>query len=110
MCNRAVRLRRAKGHWMRLTSAELLRGYMKRHDFSGARLGRYAECSRQFVAQLLNGQVTTCTPELARRIEEALQVLPGTLFVDPKSTQTRHAVARDAQPARKSAPSRKAVA
>ena len=93
MYTKAIRLRRAKGKWMKLTSATLLAGYMERHDFSQARLGRYAGCSRQFIHQLLNGESTTCTPELAAYIEEALGVIPGTLFVDPKSTLTRPSVA-----------------
>lgn len=92
MRTKAIRLRRAKGKWMKLTSPSLLAGYMERQDFSQARLGRYAGCSRQFIHQLLNGESTTCTPELAEFIEEALCVLPGTLFVNPKSTKTRQNV------------------
>lgn len=92
MSNRAIRLRRAKGRWMKLISAPLLAGYMDRHGFSQARLGRYAGCSRQFIHQLLNGASTTCTPEIAGYIEEALGVLPGTLFMPSVSPDTRQPV------------------
>lgn len=98
---KAARLRQAKGRWMRLTSAALLQGYMDRHDFSGARLGRYANCSRQFINQLLNGTSTTCTPALAELIEEAFGVVPGTLFVEPESRPTGHSIASARKSARK---------
>lgn len=74
---------------MKLTNPELMKGYMERNDFSQARLGRYAGCSRQFIWQLLNGEAKTCTPEIANRIQEALGVLPGTLFTPSMSPQTR---------------------
>lgn len=104
MCTKAIRLRRAKGKWMKLTSATLLGGYMERHGFSQARLGRYAGCSRQFIHQLLNGESTTCTPELAEFIEEALGVIPGTLFVDPMSNDRRPSVASRSTSARAKSP------
>lgn len=71
---------------MRLTRPDLMRKYMEAHDFTQARMGRYAGCSRQFIWQLLNNEVTTCTPEIGRRIEEALSLLPGTLFVPSVSS------------------------
>lgn len=87
------RLRRAKGHWMRLVNPDLMRRYMKERDFSQARLGRYAGCSRQFIWQLLNDPgVKTCTPEIGRRIEEALGVLSETLFMPSVSPEKRPAV------------------
>lgn len=98
---KATRLRRAKGRWMRITNPTLMRGYMEKNDFSQARLGRYAGCSRQFIHQLLTGEATTCTPELAKLIEEALGVLPGTLFVEPVSIAARQSVARGTAPTRR---------
>ena len=73
---------------MRLTNPQLMAEYMKLRDFSQARLGRYAGCSRQFIWKLLNDPKTrTCTPEVGKRIEEALALLPGTLFVPSLSPQ-----------------------
>lgn len=79
---------------MKLTNPQLMRDYMKANDFSQARMGRYVGCSRQFIHQLLTGEATTCTPEVGKRIEEALSLLPGTLFVEPSSSQTRQSVKR----------------
>lgn len=85
----ARRRKRSKGTWMQLRDAELLVGYMDHADFSQARLARYAGCSRQFISYLVNGDRRTCTKEIAALIEEALRVLPGTLFVPNKSSATR---------------------
>lgn len=86
---------RSKGRWMRLTNPELMADYMQLRDFSQARLGRYAGCSRQFIWKLLNDpEVNTCTPEIGQRIEEALSLLPGTLFVPSVSPDKRQAVKR----------------
>ena len=79
---------------MKLSNPELMQQYMAARDFSQARLGRYAGCSRQFIHQLLKGEAATCTPQIAERIEEALSLLPGTLFVDPASPAKRQTVAR----------------
>lgn len=84
------RRQRAKGRWMKLRDSKMLADYMAAGDFTGARLARYAECSRQFISLLLLGKRTTCTPDVARRIEEALRVLPGTLFVPSQSTRSGH--------------------
>lgn len=81
---------------MKLRDADLLRRYMEERDMSQARLGRYAECSRQFIYMLVSGQKTSCTPEVAKRIEEALGVLSGTLFDPKESPSTRHNVKRRA--------------
>lgn len=78
---------------MRLTNPQLMAEYMKLRDFSQARLGRYAGCSRQFIWKLLNDPETnTCTPEVGRRIEEALAVLPGTLFMPSMSPEKGRSV------------------
>lgn len=80
---------------MQLRDAELLARYMESKDFSQARLGRYAGCSRQFVHMLVTGEKKTCTPQIGALIEEALGVLPGTLFVANESRKTRLEVAPD---------------
>lgn len=76
---------------MRLHNRQLLAAYMADRDFTQARMGRYAGCSRQFIHMLITGERTTCTVEIGRRIEEGLGVLPGTLFtatVSPDAKQT----------------------
>ncbi|GAA1909134.1 hypothetical protein GCM10009737_07850 [Nocardioides lentus] len=78
---------------MRLRDTRLLADYMAASDFSQARLARYAGCSRQFIHLLLKGERQTCTVEVAKRIEEGLRVLPGTLFAASMSTETRPTVA-----------------
>lgn len=85
----ATRRRRSKGRWMRLRDPELLARYMKAQDFTQARLARYVGCSRQFIYLLLKGERTTCTKPIGERIEEAMRVLPGTLFVDSVSHDVR---------------------
>lgn len=88
-----VRRKRARGRWMKLRDRGLLARYMAANDFSQARLGRFAGCSRQFIHMLVTGERDTCTPEVGRRIEEALRVLPGTLFVPRESPTSRPSVA-----------------
>jgi transcriptional regulator with XRE-family HTH domain len=66
---------------MTLTSVENLRELMERKDFSGARLARYAGCSRQFIHQLLTGKKKSMTPRVAENIAEALDVPLGVLFL-----------------------------
>lgn len=94
MTTNKPRRKRPKGEWMRLRDPDLLVAHMKHADYSQARLGRHAETSRQFIYKLVSGQARTCTPRVGQRIEEALGVLPGTLFVLEKSTSTKQSVAR----------------
>lgn len=82
-----ARRRKAKGRWMQIRDHELLVRYMEDRGMSQARLGRYAETSRQFIHQLTTGEKRTCTPQVADRIEEALGLLKGTLFVPHSSHQ-----------------------
>jgi hypothetical protein len=81
---------------MKLRDRELLAAYMAQKDFSQARLGRYAECKRQFIWALLHGDRNTCTEGVAKRIEEALGLLKGTLFEDSKSSATGPTVKKQA--------------
>lgn len=66
---------------MRLQSAGTLSALMKQRGFSMSRLARYAGCSKSFISHLIAGRKTTCTPELAERIAEALEVPLSLLFV-----------------------------
>ncbi|QCG77628.1 helix-turn-helix DNA binding domain protein [Gordonia phage Fairfaxidum] len=70
-----------KGSWMRLTSADTLKALMRQRNFSMERLGRYSGCSKSFISHLCAGRKSTCTPQLAARIAEALEVPLELLFV-----------------------------
>lgn len=70
-----------KGSWMRLQSADTLKALMQQHDFSMARLARYAGCSKTFIHGLCSGEKRSCTPQLGERIAEALDVPVRVLFV-----------------------------
>ena len=65
---------------MKLRSAEVLRAFMKQKDFSMQRLATYSSCSKSFIGFLANGSKTSCTPKLAERIAEALDVPVEVLF------------------------------
>lgn len=73
---------------MQVRDPDLLVRYMENADFSQARLARYAGCSRQFINMLVSGERATCTRQIGELIEEALRVLPGTLFVARKLPTT----------------------
>ena len=100
-----------KGVWMKLHSPEGMAELMQSKDFSGARLARYAGCSRQFISLLLKGEKKTCTPKLATNIAEALGVPLSLLFV-PSLSSSADQVGKQADPtAKKTAPpSRKRAA
>ncbi|TWS25393.1 helix-turn-helix transcriptional regulator [Tsukamurella sputi] len=66
---------------MKLTSIETLRALMRQRGFSMQRLARYAGCSKSFIGHLCSGRKTTCTPQLAVRIAEALDVPVDLIFV-----------------------------
>jgi plasmid maintenance system antidote protein VapI len=57
---------------------------------SMSRLARYAGCSKSMIGHLCSGYKTTCTPELATRIAEALDVETELLFVPAVSTSRSH--------------------
>lgn len=66
---------------MRVQSGETLRALMNQKNFSTARLGRYTDCSKSFIHRLCTGQKRSCSPRLAERIAEALDVPIEILFV-----------------------------
>jgi len=71
---------------MKLTSAATMRALMDQRDFSLGRLARYAGCSKGFISHLLAGRRSTCTPQLAERIAEALQVPVEIIFMPSVSS------------------------
>lgn len=81
-----------KGTWMRLTSADTLRALMAQRGFSMMRLARYAGCSKSFIGHLAKEHKTTCTPGLAQRIAQALEVPLEILFVPNVSASRGHSV------------------
>lgn len=75
------RKRWPKGTWMRLTSGKILRGLMDMHRISNADLGLAAGVGRTFISALVNERRKSCTPKVAERIAERLQVPLEVLFV-----------------------------
>lgn len=65
---------------MKLRSKEILTAFMDDKGFSNGRLAQYAKCSRAFISHLRSGYKTSCTPALAERIAEALDVPLVALF------------------------------
>ena len=59
---------------MKLISKDILAIYMERKGFSIQRLATYAQCSKSMIGHLRTGEKTSCTPALALRIAEALDV------------------------------------
>jgi hypothetical protein len=99
---RRLRRKRPKGIWMRSRDPELLKAYMVNAKFNQSRLADYVDsglkpkgsCCRQYIHLLATGKRRSCSKDVASLIEEALRVLPGTLFVEEKSPSSRPAVAR----------------
>jgi transcriptional regulator with XRE-family HTH domain len=75
---------------MRLQSGEILRAFMRQRGISERTLARYAGCSRAMVGHLLHGRKTTCSPQLAVKIAEALSVPLEALFAPRMSTSDVH--------------------
>jgi hypothetical protein len=90
------RRRKSKGRYMQLVNPEAFDAYMGKHRYSNAAVGRHAGVSRQFVQQLRKGEKRTCSDEVGRYIEEALQVPPGTFFLRHASTGKGPSVSRRA--------------
>lgn len=75
---------------MRLRDPRLLKAYMMLAGINQARLGRRAGCSRQFIHMLLTGEKRSCRVDVANRIEEAVRVRSGTLFVPAERAVERN--------------------
>lgn len=68
-----------------MRSAPAFRGLLEDRGFSMGRTGRYAGCAKSFIHALCAGTKKTCTPQLAERIAEALDVPMGLIFVIEQS-------------------------
>lgn len=77
---RAPRKRWPKGTWMKLKSGALLRELMNTKRLSNADVALHAKCSRTWISALVNGRRTSCTPAVAERIAERLEVPIEVLF------------------------------
>lgn len=75
------RKRWPKGTWMRLTSGALLRELMNTKNLSNADVAIHARVGRTFISALVNERRTSCTPQVATRIAERLEVPLTVLFV-----------------------------
>lgn len=67
---------------MKLRSGATLRALMDQNRKSLADVGRYADCDRSFIWKLTRERKKTCTPEVAERISDLLNVPLDVLF-DP---------------------------
>ena len=79
------RKRWPEGTWMRLTSGKILRGLMDTKRLSNADVAIAAGVGRTFVSALVNERRTSCTPKVAVRIAERLEVPLEVLFA-PKTS------------------------
>lgn len=79
-----------KGTWMKLRSADVLNAFMKQKNFSAQRLATYSGCSKSFIGFLKTGHKTSCTPQLAASISEALDVPLEVLFERRASADSGH--------------------
>lgn len=82
---RHPRKRWPKGTWMRLKSGALLRELMNMRHLSNADVGMAAGVGRTFISALVVERRTSCTPLVAQRIAERLEVPLEVLF-DPKTS------------------------
>ena len=97
---RAQRKRWPKGTWMRLTSGKILRGLMDTKRLSNADIAISAGVGRTFISALVNERRTSCTPKVAERIAERLEVPLEVLFVPRASAVSGHIYKRpEKQPA-----------
>lgn len=85
--------------WVRLMSKDALRNYMEFRGFrSASELAERAGCSKATIGFLVSkgkASRTSCSPKMARKIEDALQAPPGSLFAAEVTVVTRY-IARDA--------------
>jgi plasmid maintenance system antidote protein VapI len=78
---------------MRLTSGKILRGLMDSKHLSNEDVARHAEVGRTFISALVNERRTSCTPKVAERIAERLEVPLEVLFVPRVSSVGGRSVA-----------------
>ncbi len=65
---------------MKLRDRNMLKAAMAQQHYTIRETAALAKCSPQMIGHLRAGTKTSCSPELAVRIEKALRVSPGALF------------------------------
>ncbi|WP_261819576.1 helix-turn-helix transcriptional regulator [Nocardioides sp. OK12] len=70
---------------MKLHSGKILRGLMDKKRLSNADVALAAGVGRTFISALVNGRRTSCTPAVAERIAERLDV-PLDMLFDPRAS------------------------
>lgn len=74
-----------KGTWMKLTGGSVLRAFMDTRGVSNLDVALAAGVGRTFISALVNERRTSCTPQVAQRIERFLSVPEGVIFVERAS-------------------------
>jgi plasmid maintenance system antidote protein VapI len=80
---------------MRLRSRHELIACMERRHVSVRQLARWVSCHPSMIGHLRSGLLSSCSNELAVRIEQALDVDPGTLFELPSDGRQASSVTCD---------------
>jgi plasmid maintenance system antidote protein VapI len=75
---------------MRLTSGKVLRALMDTKGLSNQDIALHAGVARTFISALVNERRTSCTPKVAERIAERLQVPLEVLFAPRPSAGSGH--------------------
>lgn len=76
---------RKRGRWVRLTSQDVFRAFIKDRGLSYKQLGDMAGCHKSMIGQLVNGDRSTCTEDLARSIARVFNVPVEALFAPSES-------------------------
>lgn len=66
--------------WMQVEDGEIFEKLMKKRGFTQASLARSVRCSRPMIGYLIRGE-RNCTPTLAHRIAEALELPLEVIFL-----------------------------
>lgn len=74
---------------VKLISAEAFAAYMKHRGFTVRSLAQRLGVKPARIGHLRSGRRNTCPPDLARKIEKALDAPAGSLFVPRLSTVRR---------------------
>lgn len=79
---------RMEGIWVRLISAQVLDSYIRFREHTNRSLAERMGSAkyRSTISHLRSGARTTCGPEIARKIEKALEAPTGSLFVAEVAT------------------------
>jgi plasmid maintenance system antidote protein VapI len=81
---------------MKLTSGAILRAFMDERKVSNNDVALAAGVGRTFISALVNGRRSSCTPQVAARIERFLGVPEGVLFVARTSAVSGRQIKKEA--------------